>query len=548
MWSAAAKFRERLRRGFHARASWRSLSDRLALHRLHKSRQPVVWLVALAVGIVVGYAALGFLLAIRGVQALAYGGSGSLAAAVAAMAWWQVLAIPVTGGLLIGIFMRLTLKADRPLGVADIIEARALQGGRVPFWPAMSSALISASSLGVGASGGREGPMVHLGGALAAFATRRLGYGPQIGRVLLGCGVASAVSASFNAPLAGLLFAHEVVLGHYALRAIAPITIASAAGATVARIHLGDTPAFTLPEMALGSYWEAPAFVLVGLLAAFLAVAFMRAVAAAERATAALPLPLWARPAFGGFIVGLIALGFPQVLGVGYGTTAETLHGEFGLAMLLALIGAKLAATAVTLACRFGGGVFSPSVLLGALMGAAFGVVLAALAPGTSGTGFYALVGMGSVSAAVLGAPISTTLIVFELTRDYAITFALLISASIATVVTQSTFGASFFQLQLLDRDLDLRFGPQATLLRTLRVQNFMEKTEGPAVRAPESTVLYPDTTLEEALDRMQTEDADSLPVVRRDNPDEIIAIAHYTAALQLYNEHLIQTHVEEHR
>ncbi|MFP3943295.1 MAG: chloride channel protein [Alphaproteobacteria bacterium] len=548
MESERAKFRNLFRRGRDALPTYASLKELLPLRRFHKSRQPVVWLVALAVGVVVGYAALGFLMTIRGVQALAFGGSGDLAAIAAALPWWQVLMIPAAGGLVIGIFMRLTIDADRPLGVPEIIEARALHGGRVSFWPGVSSALISASSLGAGASGGREGPMVHLGGTLAALATRRLGYSAQIGRLLLGCGVAAAVSASFNAPLAGVLFAHEVVLGHYALRAIAPITIASAAGATVARIHLGDTPAFSLPDMALGSYWETPAFVITGLLGAFLAVAFMQAVAAAERGTSALPLPLWARPALGGLLVGGIALAFPQVLGVGYETTARTLHGEYGLAMLLALVAAKLAATAVTLASRFGGGVFSPSVLLGALMGAAFGVLLAAIAPATSGADFYALVGMGSVSAAVLGAPLSTTLIVFELTRDYQVTFALLISASIATVVTQSTFGASFFQLQLLNRGLDLRFGPQASLLRTLRVENFMEKTEGPAVLTPGSTVLHPETTLEEALDTMQTEGVDDLPVVRRDTPDEVIAIAHYTAALQLYNKHLVQAHVEEHR
>lgn len=520
----------------------------LARNRVDKSRQPVIWLVALIVGVVVGYAALGFLMGIQAAQFLAFGSGGSLIDTVEGMAWWHVMLTPTLGGLLIGVFMQFTLKGGRPLGVADLIEARALQGGRVRFWPAISSALISSSSLGVGASGGREGPMVHLGGALAALFTSRLGYPPRIGRILLGCGVAAAVSASFNAPLAGVLFAHEVVLGHYALRAVAPITIASAAGATVARIHLGDTPAFTLPEMALASYWEAPAFVVIGLLSAFVAVAFMRAIALAERGAALLPLPLWLRPALGGLIVGAIALGFPPVLGVGYEATARTLAGHFGLAALLALLAAKMAATAVTLASRFGGGVFSPSLLLGAMTGGAFGLLLAMAMPGSSGTGFYAVVGMGSVSAAVLGAPISTTLIVFELTRDYAITFALLISASIATVITQSTFGASFFQLQLLNKGLDLRFGPQASLLQTLKVHHFMKETDGPAVRPRESPFLYPESTLEQALELMQAGGADSLPVVRRDNPDEVIAIAEHKAALQLYNEHLVESHVEEHR
>ena len=172
--------------------------------------------------------------------------------------WWQLLLAPTLGGLLIGLFLHFVMPGHSPLGVAQVIEAGALKDGRMPFGQGLAAAAVSAASLGVGASAGREGPMFHLGATLAAQVARMLRLNPSLSLTLLGCGVAAGVAASFNAPLAGMFFALEVVVGHYALQAFAPIVIASVAGTIISRAHYGAFPAFIVPDHTLVSVLEFP--------------------------------------------------------------------------------------------------------------------------------------------------------------------------------------------------------------------------------------------------------------------------------------------------
>ena len=395
----------------------------------------------------------------------------------AALPWWHILLVTTGGGLVVGLMVRYLLPGQRPEGVADVIAAGALRGGRMPLRNGLAVALVSAVSLGTGASTGREGPVVHLGATMSSFVAEKLHLGRALSRTLLACGVATAVSASFNAPIAGVFFALEVVLGHYSLSAFAPVVIASVTGTVFSRIHFGDFPAFILPVSDITSFFEFPAFAMLGIVSAIVAVAFIRMVALVTVVIGDTPIPTWLRPAIGGLLVGLIALFFPQVLGVGYEATDMALNGQLALHMLLILLFAKVLATATCLGCGFGGGVFSPSLFLGAMTGGAFGVIATSAFPElSSGHTAYTLVGMGAVAGAVLGAPISTILIVFELTGNYALTIAVMVATVLASVVTRYLHGESFFQWQLAARGISLEGAREQRLLETINVSDIMRK------------------------------------------------------------------------
>jgi len=516
----------------------------------HMRRQPVIWFLALLLGIAVAYAAIVFRLGIEAVTVLFYGANeATLFSVTSQMPWWQILILPTVGGALVGLLLHFFVPEKRAHAVFDVIEARALKGGRMDVGVGLRSAAITAVSLGVGGSAGREGPVVHLGATLGSHISQRLGYPARLNRILLGCGVAAAISASFNAPLAGVIFALEVILGHYALRAFAPIVISSVVAAVISRIHLGDFPAFVVPPHEFGSYWQMPAFAVLGIVGAGVAMLFMRTAIWAEDKAAPLPIPLWARPIIGGFLIGLIAIFFPQVLGVGYEATDTALREGFGFYLLIGLIAAKIAATAITLASRFGGGVFSPSLYLGAMTGGAFGIVAATVLPaGVATEGVYAMIGMGTVAAAVLGAPISTVLIVFELTGDYAIMIALMVAVSISTLVTQSLMGHSYFQWQLERRGFDQRSGAPVALLKTIRVRDFMEPPPQHGGEGPDGPILYPDATLERTLDLMESRHLHEITVWTSDEEPKLVGLVRRETALKAYNSALIEAHIEEHR
>lgn len=521
--------------------------------KLTKDRQPVIWLLALFIGIGVGYAVLGLRIAIDFFTNIAFSADEeSLLEATRDMAPWAIVLAPTLGGLVVGFLLAKVVPENRAGGVADIIEARAIRSGRLSVRHGLWSALIAAMSIGSGASTGREGPAAHLGASLASGVAQALNYPPAVARTLLGAGAAAAVAASFNAPIAGVLFALEVVLGHYALRAFGPIVIASVASVVVTRIYFSDIPAFFLPSYSIKSLWEMPAFAILGALSAVVAVLFMRLAMLTEDGAKKVPVPLLYRPAIGGFFVGLIALAYPQVLGVGYEATSTALVTGYSLSFLIACIAAKMIATSVSLAARFGGGVFAPSLFLGAMVGSAFGIVATGFFPEQSSLpGAYALVGMGAVAAATLGAPISTTLIVFELVQDYRLTIALLIAASISTVLTQSILGRSFFHWQIERRGWHVDEGPQKVLLETMVVGDLMAEGEA-ATRDEEGKalpVLLADDKLERAFALFEKNPATRrLAVVSRANRDEVIGVLDYTSALDRFTKALIEANIEEHR
>ncbi len=450
----------------------------MRLRRIIRNDQLILSVLA----VIVGAAAGGGVIAIRElidlVQGVFLGGtSENLIAHVVALPWWQILFTPAAGGLFIGLFIYYAIPGRKPRGLGSVIEASALRGGRMNFRAGIGAAIASAASIGVGGSVGREGPAIHLGATFGAWFAEKLHLTRSLSRALLGCGAAAAVAASFNAPIAGALFAHEVVVGHFAMSAFAPIVIASVVGTIVTRIYFGDFPAFSISEQSLSSFWEFPAVIGLGIIGGFVAIMFMRSAMMTEDIMEKVPGPQWLRPAIGGFLVGAIALVFPQVLGVGYDATDMALKVQLPLTLLISLVFMKILATSICIGSGFGGGVFTPSLMIGAMLGGAYGIVATSIFPElSSGPGAYTIVGMGAVAAAVMGAPISTTLIVFELTDDYPLTIAVMIGVVVSNVIAQQFLGKSFFSWQLERAGLDLKGGFETALLRSIKVRRLIDR------------------------------------------------------------------------
>ncbi len=524
------------------------------------------WLIALLIGIAAGFAALIFRKGISWLQETLYGVEDVrlMHSFAESLPWYLILLIPVAGGLVVGLILHWFTPDGRVRSVADVIEGAALADGRVEQRAGLASALASMITLGSGGSSGREGPVVHLAAVISSRVSDWIKADGITGRDLLGCAVAAAVSASFNAPIAGALFALEVVLRHFAVHAFAPIVIASVAGTVINRLEFGGVTEFTLGgDGMLQFYVELPAFLILGLVCGLVAVAFMRATFwaedlgnAAQRATG---LPRWLRPAVAGLMLGAMAIWFPHIIGVGYETTSAALTGELLLweAIVFAIL--KVAAAAITIGGRMGGGVFSPSLMIGALTGLAFGIVATSIFPDQSGEGtLYALAGMGAVAAAVLGAPISTTLIVFELTGDWQTGLAVMVAVSMSTALSSRLVDHSFFLTQLERRNIHLAAGPQAYLLAMFRVGKVMRPMDHENA-APQDRLLtlveqgiYTDTnaTLERALPIFERTGLDYVPVVQLapgDGPPALEGALFHVDALKAYNRALAATAAEEH-
>ena len=523
------------------------------------------WLVALLIGTAAGSAALMFRKGIYGLQSGLYGidDINLLHSHATHLAWYWILLIPVAGGLAVGAIMHLYSDDGRVHAVADVIEGAALHDGRMPMKPGLASVAASFITLGSGGSSGREGPIVHLAGLISSWASNLIKADGIAGRDLLGCAVAAAVSASFNAPIAGAIFALEVILRHFALHAFAPIVIASVAGAVITRLDSGDVTEFRLQgEPMIGFYAELPAFFLLGIVCGLVAAVLMRAVFLAEdvgdQIQARIGLQRFLRPAVAGLLLGTLAISFPQIIGVGYETTSLALTGRLALHEAIVFAVVKTAAVAITLGGRMGGGVFSPSLMLGALTGLTFGLIAIGVFPEVSGTEtLYALAGMGAVAAAVLGAPISTTLIVFELTGDWHTAIAVLVSVSFSTALASRLVDRSFFLTQLERRGIHLAPGPQVYLLSMVGVMPLAQPVaasgsgdEASCRRLLEEGIYVEETaTLEMAMPVFEHGATDFLPVVSGANSGqrELLGVIHLVDALRAYNRALATTAAEEH-
>ena len=393
------------------------------------------------------------------------------------------LLVPTVGGGLVGLAHRHLSPVGRPLGPPDVI--RSVQFGEA--LPDPRSGLVStataALSLGVGASVGQYGPMVYLGAMIGSVARRLDRRVPNLAAIAVSCGVAAAISTAFNAPIAGLVFAHEVVLRHYATQAFAPVTVASATGYVVANVVFDRPALFLIDFDGVSHGHEFVLFALLGIIVAFLAVGFMQLLLRTGPGLARWIPRAEVRPAVAGLVLGLTALALPDVLGIGTETLRfTTIEGAFGLGELVLLIGAKIALTALCLGSGFAGGVFSPALLIGSLIGALFFTAAAGVGGvATSGVAVYAVCGMMAFASAVIGAPLACIMIVFELTRNYDVAIAAMVAVVFSNLVSHRVFGRSLFDVQLASRGVDLSLGRDRARLAARRVSDLVR---GDAVTA----------------------------------------------------------------
>lgn len=435
---------------------------------------------AIIAGTIAAYGAIAFRFVLTGIQSLFYGFShDNVYSAASALTWYHLLLVPTLGGLLIGLLAYRFSSGRRPYGPADAMQAVKAHDGKIPVRDWIFGAFLSASSLGVGASTGLYGPIVHMGAGLGSWMAQTLRLNRNQTITLLGCGVSSAIAATFNAPMGGVIFAHEVILGHYAPSAFAPITIAAVVGAAIVQYHLGDAFVFLIPEAAIRNIYEYPLFALVGLLSAILAMVFMRCMLGAEDLVKRTTIPRWASPMVGGFLLGCGTLVFPQIIGLGNESINAAINNLFPLWLLLALIPAKILATSVSVSFGFGGGVFGPSLFLGAMLGGVagnlFNEIFMAIGLGMELTPtIYIVVGMGALISCVIGAPIATILIIFEMTNSFTLATAVMLGVVVGNIVINRIFDRSYFIHQLRLRGVDPDEGREIMILKSRKVQDVM--------------------------------------------------------------------------
>ncbi len=424
---------------------------------------------------------------------------------------WVVVVLPVLAGLVYGPLVTRFAPQARGHGVPEVMFAVSENGGRIPAPVAGVKALASALCIGAGGSVGREGPIVQIGSALGSTVGRWFRSPPARLRTLVACGAAGGIAATFNAPLAGVFFALELILADFAAEAFGAVVLSAVVASVISRSVLGDTAFLTLPPFHVHSVLEYALYALLGLLAALVARAFTLVLYGTEDACDAawkrLRGPEWARPAVGGVLLGLLLLALPQMYGVGYPVLAGAVDGRYAVGFLLVLLVGKIVATSLTIGIGGSGGVFAPSLFLGAAAGDAFGQVFHALAPGlVTQPGAYALIGMGAVFAGGARAPITAVVILFELTGEYTIILPLMLAIVVATAVGKALSPDTIYTLKLRRRGVEL--GRPAGSARP-------ETTVGQAMR-PLPEPLSCDTALEDVRAALLRAGS-ALPVVDAD-------------------------------
>ena len=379
--------------------------------------------------------------------------------------------VPAIGGLVVGFLLQKLSLEKRPLGPPDAIKAVQLQTSLPDARSGFVSTLASLVSLGSGASVGQYGPLVYMGATAGNFVSRLKIDIPNIQTIAIACGVAAAISTAFNAPIAGLVFAHEVILRHYSLQAFAPTTVASVTGYVIANIIFDSPPLFLVNFDGVSFGYEFLIFAILGIICAFLAVFYMRLIATTTKFSANLSFPAIYKPAIAGLAVGIVALQFPDVLGIGKEALRfATIEGAFNSGELVLLLIAKMGLTALCIGFGFAGGVFSPSLLIGILFGALCWTLLELTGLPNSGVVVYAICAMMALTSPVIGAPLTTILIVFELTHNYDLTIAAMISVVFANLLAYRLHGRSIFDVMLANRGIDLSSGRDRAMLENINI------------------------------------------------------------------------------
>ena len=442
------------------------------------SESGVVMFTALIVGIGAGLGAVAFRRLIAGVHILAWDGLGGLLEGIAP---FHLLIIPAVGGAIFGPLIYRFAREAKGHGVPEVMEAVALRGGRIRPRVAVVKSLASAICIGTGGSVGREGPIAQIGSALGSTVGQVFHLSDERVRNLVACGAAGGIAATFNAPIAGAIFALEVILGRLHAVYFGAVVISAVTADIVAQFFEGDLRAFVMPEYALVSPWELLFYTILGILAALVAVAFTRLLYLSEDLWDRFRFPEYFKPVLGGLLLGVVGIltpkldGFPRIFGVGYATINQALVGELALQVTLVLLFAKILAAILTLGSGGSGGIFAPTLFMGAMLGEAFGQVAHLLFPAiTAPAGAYAMVGMAAVFSGAAHAPVTAILILFEMTGDYRIILPLMLATVISTLISRSISRESIYTLKLTRRGIHLQQGQDIDVMQGITVSEAM--------------------------------------------------------------------------
>ena len=394
-----------------------------------------------------------------------------------------IILVPAVGGLLVGLIAHFFEKGEGGEGIPNVIDAVASKGGIIKGSIALKKIIAAALSIGTGGAGGMEGPTVQIGSSIASSFGQFFYLSPERLRILVGCGAAAGLSAAFNAPLGGALFAMEIVLRTFNAKTFSPIIISSVFATALSRGFLSKAPTFAIPKYAMVSNYELIFYVILGLLAGLVAVYFIKVFYSIEDFWEKFPkIPKYIKPALGGLIVGVIGLFLPGVYGFSYEAINASLLSEPSIYVLGALLLFKPVATAMTIGSGGNGGTFAPSLFTGAMIGGLFGHFVNQYFPAISAhPGAYALVGMGAVVAGTTQASLTALIMVFEMSDNYRIILPLMLTIIIARTVSKAIVNGDLYSLNFMRRgkEIDI-YGRKTSILKKMSVQQLIDKKVEP--------------------------------------------------------------------
>ncbi len=455
-------------------------------------------LLAVIIGVAGALGAVFFRWLILQFQDLAWGSGGTPLEKVLRAPWYLRIIVPAAGGLLVGLIVKFLAPEAKGHGVPEVMYAVALLGGVIRPVVAVAKSFASAICIATGGAVGREGPIVQIGSAIGSSLGQALKLSSRRIRTCVGCGAAAGIAATFNAPIAGAFFASEVILGEFSVGAVSSVVVSSVTATVISRSILGDVPAFQIPAYSIVSPFEMITYAGLGLLAGVVGVAFVQILYVFEELFDRLrSVPEFVKPVIGGLGIGVLAVGVPHIMGVGYDTISAALEDRMAVWFLFAVLAAKLIGTTFTLGSGGSGGVFAPSLFMGAALGGLVGHGARAIMPfQMASPGAYAVVGMGAMVAAATHAPITAILIIFEMTGDYRVILGLMLSCMLGTIVAQRIRKESIYTIKLVRRGIDLHAGHEVNVLRQIKVREIMR---------PDVETVRRNCTLDDLYRRMVT-------------------------------------------
>ncbi len=583
-----------LHRGLEFR-DWAASKYERAIPLLAPNETKFLVVLAVVIGLSTGVFTYLFDIAIRKIFHLGLGGSPFELSDSSLWSRWPILFFPALGGLIVGPIIKNYSPESKGHGVPEVMLAMSQQGGRIRGRVAALKAFCSAVTIGTGGSAGREGPIVQIGASIGSKLAQLFRLPPVTLKTMAAAGSAAGIAAAFNAPLGGMAFAMEIILGEISAAPFAMVVLSTVVASTVSRGLHGSSAYFDVPQYQLHHNWELVLYLILGLLAGVVSKVFVHTLYYIEdEFELRLKIDSAWKPALGGLLVGVLGFFIPGALGAGYLVIEQALKGAFTIRMLFLLLVAKTLSTSLTLGSGGSGGIFMPSLFCGAMLGGLFGGAVNLLSPGLIDPGAFAMVGMAAFVGGATHAPLTAILILFEMTNDYSIILPLMIAVVSAVITARKFEPESIYTLKLARRGIKLRKAPDAALLNLTPISDIMTKkvitipsdfllgklgrhfnrtkltgfpvvdkegllvgmvtyTEAQAAYIHEppppedlpvakimrssGTPLHPDDPAGEVIRSMTQNLIDHIPIVAHDNPRKIVGIVTRTDLLKLYNK-----------